>query len=161
MNLNHLSIIAFSSGAAISIQAAINAQLGSLLKNPLLAACVAFFSSIFFTLLAVMVYTKEYPSIEIVRSVPIYLWFSGGILSAFGISMFYYLIPKMGIGPMMSFALTAQLVVAVIAGHFGWFNLPIKPLTLGKLIGGIVLIIGVVLINSEQDIVKFGHKSDI
>lgn len=149
MNLNYLSIIALSSGAAISIQAAMNAQLGSLLKNPLLAACVAFSSSIFFTLLAVMVYTKEYPSIDIVRSVPIYLWF-GGILSAFAISMFYYLIPKMGIGPMMSFALTGQLIAAVIAGHFGWFNLPIQPLTLGKLVGAIALIIGVVLINSEQ-----------
>lgn len=150
MNLNYLSIIALSSGAAISIQAAMNAQLGSLLKNPLLAACVAFSSSLFFTLLAMMVYTKEYPSIDIVRSVPIYLWF-GGILSAFGISMFYYLIPKMGIGPMMSFALTGQLIVAVIAGHFGWFNLPIQPLTLGKLVGAIALIIGVVLINSEQE----------
>ena len=158
MNMNFLSIIAFSSGAAISIQAAMNAQLGSLLKNPLLAACAAFSSSIFFTLLAVMVYTKEYPSIEIVKSIPIYLWFAGGILSAFAISMFYYLIPQMGIGPMMSFALTGQLIVAVIASHFGWFNLPIKPLTLVKLVGAIALIVGVVLINTEQDIVKFRHK---
>lgn len=158
MNLNYLSFIAFASGAAISIQAAMNAQLGGLLKNPLLAACAAFSSSIFFTLLAVMVYTKEYPPAEIVRSVPVYLWFSGGILSAFAISMFYYLISKMGIGPMMSFSLTGQLVIAVIAGNFGWFNLPIKPLTLGKLVGVIALTIGVVLINSEKDIVKFGHK---
>jgi len=147
--MNYLSIIAFSSGAAISTQAAMNAQLGSLLKNPLLATCIAFCSSIFFILLAVMVYTKEYPSIEIIRSVPVYLWFSGGILSAFGISMFYYLIPQMGIGPMMSFALTGQLIVAVIAGHFGWFDLPIKPLTLGKLVGVVALIIGVILINKE------------
>ena len=149
MNLNY-SIIAFLAGVAIATQAAMNAQLGGLLKNSLLATCVAFFSSILFTLLAVMVYTKEYPSIEIVKSVPIYLWFSGGILSAFGISIFYYLIPQMGIGPMMSFTLTGQLIVAVIAGHFGWFDLPIKPLTLGKLVGAIALIIGVVLINSEQ-----------
>lgn len=155
MNLNYLAIIAFSAGAAISVQAAMNAQLGSLLRNPLLAACVAFSSSIVFTLLAVMVYTKEYPPLEIVRSVPVYLWFSGGILSAFAISMFYFLIPKMGIGPMMSFSLTGQLVIAVIAGHFGWFSLPIKPLTLDKLVGAVALIIGVVLINSEQDIVKF------
>lgn len=153
MNLNYLSVIAFSSGAAISIQAAMNAQLGNILKSPLLAACVAFSSSVFFTLLVVMAYTKEYPPLEIVRSVPVYLWFSGGILSALAISMFYYLIPKMGIGPMMSFSLTGQLVIAVIAGHFGWFNLPIKPLTLGKLVGAIALIIGVVLINSERDIV--------
>ncbi len=147
--MNYLSIIALSSGAAIAAQAAMNAQLGSLLKNPLLATCIAFGSSIFFTLLAVISYTKDYPSIEIIRSVPTYLWFSGGILSAFGISMFYYLIPQMGIGPMMSFALTGQLLVAVTTSHFGWFDLPIKPLTIGKLTGVTALIIGVLLINKE------------
>lgn len=145
--MNILSAFAFLSGAAIAAQAGMNAQLGSLLKSPLLAACVAFSSSIFFTLLAVLAYTREYPSLEVLRAVPVYLWFAGGILSAFAISMFYYLIPKMGVGQMMSFALTGQLIVAVIAGHFGWFELPIKPVTLSRLWGVIALIAGVLLIN--------------
>jgi len=147
--MNYFSIIAFSSGAAISAQAAMNAQLGILLRNPLLATCVAFFSSIIFTLLALIVYTKEFPSIEAIKSVSVYLWFSGGILSAFSISMFYYLIPKMGIGQMMSFALTGQFLVAVIAVHFSWFGLPMKPITLIKMIGITILIISIILINKE------------
>lgn len=147
--MNYLAIIAFLSGAAISTQAAMNAQLGSLLKNSLLAACIAFCSSIFFMLLAVVTYTKEYPPLEVVRAVPVYLWFSGGILSAFGISMFYYLIPRMGMGAMMSFALSGQLIFAVIAGHFGWFELPVRQLTPGKLAGIVALIVGVLLINNE------------
>jgi len=147
--MNSYSIFALSSGAAIAIQAAMNAQLGSLLKNPLLATFVAFSSSIVFTLLAVVIYTRAYPSIEIMKSIPKYLWFSGGILSAFGISVFYYLIPKMGIGSMMSFALTGQLIVAVIAGHYGWFDLPVKQLSLGKVLGVATLIVGITLVNKE------------
>jgi len=147
--MNYLSLIAFLSGAAIATQAAMNAQLGTFLKNSVLATSIAFFSSLFFTLIAVMAYTKEYPSVEILKSVPVYLWFSGGIFSAFGISMFYYLIPQMGIGSMMSFALSGQLIVAVIAGHFGWFDLPIKTLTFTKFAGLSALIIGVILINKE------------
>ena len=147
--MNYLPIVAFLSGAAIATQAGMNAQLGSLLKSSLLATCIAFSSGVFFTLLAVVVYTKEYPSAEIMRSVPVHLWFSGGVLSAFGISMFYYLIPKMGIGPMMSFALTGQLIVAIIAGHFGWFDHPVKQINLDKFVGLLALIVGVVLINKE------------
>jgi transporter family-2 protein len=147
--MNLMSIFAFLSGVAIATQTSLNAQLGSLLKNPLLATCVAFTSSIFFTLLAVVAYTKEYPSTEVLRSVPVYLWFSGGILSAFGISMFYYLIPKMGVGPMMSFALTGQLIVAIVVGHFGWFDLPVKPITLARFAGVVALILGVILINKN------------
>ena len=147
--MNYLSLFALLAGAAIATQASMNAQLGYLLNNPLMAACIAFSSSVLFSLMAVVAHTKEYPSIEMARSVPVYLWFSGGVLSAFGISMFYYLIPKMGIGPMMSFALTGQLVVAVIAGHFGWFDLPIKKLTFSTLAGLLALIIGITLINKE------------
>ena len=147
--MNYPAIIALASGAAISTQAAMNAHLGNLLKNPLLATCIAFSSSIIFTLVATVFYTKDYPTIEIIRSIPVYLWFTGGILSALGISMFYYLIPKMGLGPMMSYALTGQLIIAVTASHFGWFDLPVSSLTTGKLAGVVALIVGVVLINQE------------
>jgi len=145
--MSYFSIIAFLAGAAIATQASMNAQLGILLRNPLLATCVAFLSSVFFTSLALIAHTKEYPSSDLIRSVPFYLWFSGGILSAFGISMFYYLIPRMGIGPMMSFALSGQLIIAIIASHFGWFDLPVKPLSASQLIGLLALIIGIVLVN--------------
>ncbi len=48
---------------------------------------------------------------------------------------------------MMSYALTGQLLIALLASHFGWFNLPIKSIDTIKTIGAILLIIGVVFIN--------------
>lgn len=147
--MHYLSLFAFMAGAAIALQASMNAQLGVFLKNSLLATSVAFASSFIFTSLAVVVFSKEYPSANAIRSVPVYLWFSGGVLSAFGIAMFYYLIPKMGIGAMLSYALTGQILVAIIAGHFGWFDLPVKPITVAKFSGLLALIVGIVLINRE------------
>ena len=82
--------------------------------------------------------------------VPGYLWFSGGALSAFGVGVFYYLIPKMGVGTMMSYALSGQILIAIIASHFGWFDLPIKSITTLKVIGVIALITGILLINWES-----------
>ncbi|MBI3563264.1 MAG: DMT family transporter [Gammaproteobacteria bacterium] len=147
--MHYLSLLAFMAGAAIAIQASMHAQLGVFLKNSLLATGVAFASSFTFTSLAVVVFSKAYPSAAAIRSVPIYLWFSGGVLSTFAIALFYYLIPKMGIGAMMSYALAGQILVAIIAGHFGWFDLPVKPITVAKFIGVLALIAGIVLINRE------------
>lgn len=142
-------VLALLAGAAIATQASLNARLGVLLNNSLLGTAIAFSSSCLLTLLAVGISTKQYPSAESVRAVPLYLWFSGGLLSAFGVAMFYFLIPKMGVGNMMSYALTGQILVAVLASHFGWLGLPIKSLNAVRLLGLVALIAGIVLINRE------------
>ncbi|NOY83570.1 MAG: DMT family transporter [Nitrospirae bacterium] len=145
--MTYLSLLAFVAGGAITIQAMMNAQLGQLLKNALLATSIAFASSLVFMLLGFAVFNKQWPQREVIQSVPHYLWFSGGLLSAFAVAGFYWLIPKMGIGPMMSYALTGQLLLAIIAGHFGWFQSSIIPISPLKLIGAGALVLGIILIN--------------
>ncbi len=147
--MNLLSLLALSAGAAIALQATMNAQLGVLLKNSLMGTSIAFLSSFIFTVSAMMISAKHYPSLVQVKSIPWYLWGTGGALSAFGVGMFYYLIPKMGVGAMMSYALSGQLLIAMIASHFGWFELPVKPLNNVKIAGAVLLVIGIILINKE------------
>jgi transporter family-2 protein len=149
MNMSVLPVFAFTAGAAIAVQAAINAQLGVALKNTLLGTSVAFLCSFFLCALAVMFFTKQFPSMALVISVPSYLWF-GGVLSAIGVGLFYFLIPKMGVGSLMSYALTGQIMMAMLVGHFGWFELPVKEMTTMKFIGTAVLIAGVLLVNWES-----------
>ncbi|MCV2883422.1 DMT family transporter [Aestuariibacter sp. AA17] len=139
-------LLAIVAGAAIAFQAAMNARLGVLLKNPLLATVIAFLLACVFTVSFMLLSQRQLPVIEDVKSIPGYLWF-GGMLSAFGVGSYYYLIPKMGVGSMMSFALTGQLVLAVIAGHFGWFEQPIKPISLRVMLGIVAMTLGIVLIN--------------
>ena len=71
------------------------------------------------------------------------------MLSAFAVSMFYYLIPKLGVGIVMTYALTGQLIIGVVIGHYGWFGLPVKPLSPAKISGVIVLIFGVILMSKK------------
>jgi len=148
--VSYLSLLALVAGAAIAIQATMNAQLGVLLKNSMMGTTIAFLFSFIFTISAMLLSARNYPNLAEVKLVPLYLWFTGGALSAFGVGMFYYLIPKMGVGPMMSFALSGQILIAIIASHLGWFNLPIKPINTFKIIGAILLIGGVLLINWES-----------
>jgi transporter family-2 protein len=48
----------------------------------------------------------------------------------------------------VTFGLTGQLIFAAVAGHFGWFNMPLEPFTIKKIAGLIVIISGVILIKS-------------
>jgi len=148
--VTYLSFLALAAGAAIAIQATMNSQLGVLLKSSMMGTTIAFLFSLIFTISAMLISVKSYPNLDEVKSVPLYLWFTGGALSAFGVGMFYYLIPKMGVGSMMSYALSGQILIAIIASHLGWFDLPVKPINTVKITGVILLIVGVLLINWES-----------
>lgn len=146
---NILPWLALSAGAAIAVQAGMNARLGVELGSTMLGTGIAFAVACLVSLLVVAVQQVGMPSVARLQAVPAYLW-SGGILSAFGVGMFYFLIPRMGVGPMMSFALTGQIVLAVIASHFGWFEQPVKPVNATRLLGLLVLIAGISLIYWEK-----------
>lgn len=139
-------ILAVFAGAAITLQAGMNARLGVLFKNPLLATAIAFLLACIFTLIFMVATHRQLPIASDIKAVPTYLWF-GGILSAFGVGSYYYLIPKMGVGSLMSFALSGQLILAVIAGHFGWFEQPIKPITVRTIVGLLAMVLGIIFIN--------------
>jgi bacterial/archaeal transporter family-2 protein len=146
--VNYFSLLALCAGAAIAVQAGMNAQLGVLLKNPLLSAAVTFVVACVCVMTVVLITARELPSLINVQTVPVHLWFSGAI-SAFGVASFYFLIPRMGVGAMMSFALTGQLLVAMLISHWGFFDLPVKSINLSKLLGVIAMIAGIVLINKD------------
>ncbi|MEP2025875.1 MAG: DMT family transporter [Reichenbachiella sp.] len=146
--MSHLSlfILSFSVGIMVVIQGGINARLGVLLNNSLLATSTALVMSATFTLVAVFVTVRQLPSLEQLKGVPSYMWFTGGILSFIAVTLFYYIIPRIGISTAVTFGLAGQILFAAIAGHFGWFDMPIEPISLKKTIGIMVMILGVILI---------------
>ena len=149
MNYLAFVLLALIGGVFLAAQGGFNTQLGVLLNNPLLASAVAYLVSTTFALGAVLVSVNDYPSLSEMKSVPTYLWFTGALLSLIGITLYYYTIPKLGISTMISLGLCGQLVFSVIAGHFGWFNLPVEPADFKRILGVVVMIIGILLINSK------------
>jgi len=45
---------------------------------------------------------------------------------------------------------SGQLLLAVVASHFGWFNMPVKQIDFIKIVGIIALIVRTILINIEK-----------
>lgn len=140
-------VLSFFAGAAIALQASLNAHLGQLLTSSLLATVIAFISGAIYLSLAAMILLPKLPPLDTLRSVPVYLWFSGGFFGAFAVASFYYLIPKIGVATMLSFSLSGQLILGLVASHFGWFNLPISSISPSKLLGLAGMITSIFLIN--------------
>lgn len=142
-----LVVMAFVGGILLAVQGGLNARLGVLLKNPVLASVVAFSCSAFFAVIFILVSVERAPNWSDVKGIPTYLWFTGGLCSVVGVSLYYYTIPKLGMATMISLGLCGQLVFSVVASHFGWLNLPHDPITPTKLLGVAAMIFGIVLIN--------------
>ena len=142
-----LSVLAIVGGISLAAQGGINAKLGVWLKNPLLASLVAFLSSSIIAVLFVSIRQKNIPNWIEIKQIPIYLWFSGGILSVIGISLYYYIIPKLGLSNMISLGLLGQLMFSIIASHFEWLGLPSEAIDFKRFLGICVIITGIILIN--------------
>lgn len=147
MNKIVLLTMAFIGGVSLAIQGGLNSKLGVLIKNPFLASVIAFsFSTVFAIVIAFLV-NRSIPSSDQVKEIPIYMWFTGGLFSVVGISLYYYTIPKLGVSTMISMGLCGQLTFAVIAGHYGWLGLPVEPVSIKRVLGVISMIISILLIN--------------
>lgn len=146
MNNSTLLLLSFSVGVMVVIQGGINSRLGILLNNSLLATLIALTMAASFTLIAVLITVRQFPSMYQLREIPVYMWVLGGLLSFLAVTLFYYVIPKVGISTAVTFGLAGQLLFAAIAGHFGWFNMPLEPFTMKKIAGLFIMIVGVILI---------------
>ena len=149
MNIIFVYILAFLGGIFLAIQAGFNTQLGTLLKQPILAVIATSMSSLIFGSLYMLYILKDYKAPESYKNIPWYLWFIGGLFSVIGISLYFYTIPKLGISKMITLGLCGQLIFAIIAGNYGWLNLPIEPLSVKRLLGVLSLLIGIFLINTK------------
>ncbi|MEZ5044453.1 MAG: DMT family transporter [Saprospiraceae bacterium] len=148
MNNTFLFLLSFLVGMMVVIQGSINARLGVLLNSALLATTTALVISASFTVVATISTVRNFPSIDKLQAVPAYMWFSGGVFSFLAVTLFYYIIPRVGISTAVTFGLAGQVLFAAIASHFGWFGMPIESITTKKVMGMMVMIISVIIIKS-------------
>jgi len=141
-----LAFLAFFGGMVLAAQGGLNSHLGVLLRNPLLAAICSFISSLVLACAVLFLGHLDVPDKSTLKSVPIYLWFAGGCCTVLGLFLYFYTIPKLGISTMISLGLCGQLLFSLVAGHFGWLNLPVEPITLKKIIGIAAMTLGIWMI---------------
>ena len=136
--------LALGIGIAMAFQTAINTQLKTYLHSHIQAAFISFlFGTI---ILAVMVYFQgaAKPSLSELLHIPWFLWL-GGILGVYAISTSIYTAPKLGFLTFTGLVIFGQLVISMLLDHFGWLGTEKTPINWQRLLGGIVIFLGVLL----------------
>jgi len=131
-------------GALIPVQAATNAAMSRVIGSVAITSLALF--AIGFVVVAVwaIVIRVPLPSLETLRRVPAYGWFGGFIVASYVISI-TFLAPRLGVGNAIRLVVTGQIVAAVIIDHVGAFGAVVQRLTMGRAIGVVLMIIGVIL----------------
>lgn len=140
------TLLALLAGAAIAAQASANARLGVLLGNPGAATGFAFLAGFVVVVVSQVLVRAPLPEAAAAAAVPAPIWLLGGLLGAFGVGVFYRLIPELGVGRVIGLSLVGQLLFSLCASHFGWFDLPTIPIDRSRGVGAILLLAGVAIL---------------
>jgi len=137
-------VMALALGAVLPMQAAINARLAKTAGNPVMAAFVSFAVGTI-ALMLFLIITGQFKLGFISAQSPWWIW-TGGLLGTFFVAGIVILLPKLGVVLSFSLVLAGQMFAAILFDQFGWLGLAVKEISAGKIIGSVLLIIGVVLI---------------
>ncbi|TKG97310.1 DMT family transporter [Puteibacter caeruleilacunae] len=132
-------------GALSPLQAGINAQLSQYLKHPLQATFFSFLGGIILISLIVTFLVPAFPNFSQLREVPWYLYI-GGALGVVFVTGFLLLIPRIGATSLVAAVLVGQLVMSIIIDHFGWLGVQTIEISMKRLVGVILLVIGTLLV---------------
>ncbi|MGA7804412.1 DMT family transporter [Bradyrhizobium sp.] len=142
-----LAPLAVLLGAALTTQVATNTELGKALGNSYIPATVNMASGLLVTMILTWALTSEWPSREMVREAPWYVWPAGGVLGATYLTGNILLAPKLGAGALVALIVAGQLIFSVLLDHFGWFGFAQHSAGIARLAGCCLMIAGVFLIS--------------
>src|SRR6267378_5752518 len=139
-----LGALAVIVGALIPVQAATNAAMSRAIDSVALTS-LALFAIGFVVVAAWAVVIREpLPSLETLRHVPAYGYLGGFIVASYVIAI-TFLAPRLGVGNAIRLVVTGQIVAAVAIDHVGAFGAVVQRFTMGRAIGAVLMIVGIIL----------------
>jgi bacterial/archaeal transporter family-2 protein len=141
--------VGIGAGMLMSIQAAINGQLGIVLNSPYQAAFVSFFIGSVTLVIVVGLKERSYVNIKepIKQSAPWWVWI-GGIIGGLYVLINVYLVGKIGTGQTVVLALFGQIAGSLLVQQFGLLKSAKNGIAPIQILGLIIMLFGVFLIKS-------------
>ena len=140
------SVLAVLAGMLFPTQTAVNAKLAAAVGGPLLATLISFAAGLAALATILVITTRHYPDWSGLARMPPWLWVAGGFLGATYLSLNVFLVPKIGVGAMMCFAIAGQMVAALTLDTAGLFGLMARELTIGRVAGATMVAVGAMMV---------------
>jgi bacterial/archaeal transporter family-2 protein len=136
--------MALALGAILPMKAAINARLAKTAGSPVMAAFISFAVGTV-ALMIFLIIRGQFQFRFISSSSPWWIW-TGGLLGIFFVAGIVVLLPRLGVVLSFSLVLAGQMFAAIVFDQFGWLGVAVREISIGKIIGSLLLIVGVFLI---------------
>jgi transporter family-2 protein len=132
-------------GAAIAVQAAANGRLGKNLADPGWAAALSLCGSFAAMLLILLAVRPTPPAWGAFKATEWWNWI-GGPLGVVVVGSGAILAPRLGATLFIALVVAGQLVCSLALDHFALVGLPEARLTVGRLVGVLLVVAGVVCV---------------
>ena len=136
--------LAMGIGIAMTFQTAINSQLREYLHSPIQAALLSFLIGTIVLAIFVFFQAVPKPTLHSLSVIPWYLWL-GGCLGVYAISISIFTAPKLGFLTLSGLIIFGQMIMSMVLDHFGLLGIEKTPVNWQRLLGGVVIFIGVLL----------------
>ncbi|WP_288688830.1 DMT family transporter [uncultured Acinetobacter sp.] len=143
-HLLYLMPLAMGVGIAMTFQTAINSQLREYLYSPLQAALFSFLVGTIVLACLVFFQSADKPDLATLGQIPWYLWL-GGFLGVYAISISIYTAPKLGFLTLSGLIIFGQIIMSMIVDQYGLLGTEKTAINWQRLLGGVVIFIGVLL----------------
>ena len=138
-------ILAIVAGMAMPTQAAINNKLAISVGSPIIAAFISFFVGTIALFLYILATGIPLGNVLDAKNASAIAW-TGGILGAFFVASTVTLVPRLGVALTFSLVIAGQMLITLVIDHFGILDVPVKEISIPRILGVTLITIGVILI---------------
>lgn len=143
MNLISYALIMLVAGVGIPVMASLNSALGAQLHSPVLAVIGLLIVALACSAVVVLA-TGASLRLPFQAGIPWYNYLGGALFVLYILSI-TAIAPKFGVGNAVSFVLLGQLVAMCVIDHFGLMGAPRFTMTSQRLLGILLMAVGVFL----------------
>ena len=133
-------------GAILPVQAVLNTKLGKQTGGPLISSLLSFLVGLI--CLFIINLFANYTALSHMKLLsvsPWYVW-TGGLLGAIYVSCVIFVNQQQGVALTFALVVAGQIFISLLIDHFGLFGSIVRPVSLPKIIGALLIVAGLVLI---------------
>ena len=139
-------IITLAMGLLVPFQTAANSRLRQVVGPAYVSTLVSFsVSTLALLLVSLLAGIPILPTSEMLAEAPAWSWFVG-IIAVVTITIAIHLFKEIGQLQAIVIPMFSQLIFSLLIDHFGWFGANVIPLGTKRIIGSLLLIVGVTLV---------------
>ncbi len=132
-------------GVGFAMQTAVNSQLRKFVLSPFKASMISFIVGVFILTVVMIVSSNSILiPLETFTTQPLWIWV-GGLFGVIGLTTNILLFPRIGSVQAAVMPIFGMIVMGMLIDNFGWFNSMVQPFTTNRIIGVLLLLMGIFL----------------